>query len=217
MIPINHPQIVKYLKNLASKYDERVLNAMEAYGHKRGFPIIDRLCGAMIHLLALSIGARKVFELGSGFGYSAYWYSKAVGAQGKVWCTDGDPENRDRAEAYLKKAGFWKRIDFQVGDAVTQLNKTPGTFDIVYNDIDKDGYPAAWEAAKKRIHPGGFYICDNTLWSGRIVEKKVREPDYFKGWTDAIKDHNRRVFSDRNFDATLIPLRDGVLVARKKI
>ncbi|HEX5036168.1 MAG TPA: O-methyltransferase [bacterium] len=216
MVPVNHPEITRYLTGLASKYDEPVVNAMEAYGHKRGFPIIDRLCGAMIHLLALSVGAKKVFELGSGFGYSAYWFSKAVGLKGKIWCTDGDPENRDRAEAYLKKAGFWKRVNFGVGDAVTQLNQTPGAFDIVYNDIDKHGYPAAWEAAKTRIRPGGLYICDNTLWSGRVAEKKVKEPDYFKGWTAAIKDHNKRIYKDKNFDATLIPLRDGVLVARRK-
>src|SRR5579885_186886 len=89
MIPINHPRIVKYLNGLAAKYDARVLKDMESYGHKRGFPIIDRLCGAMLHLLALSIGAKKIFELGSGFGYSAYWFSKAAGSKGKVWCTDG--------------------------------------------------------------------------------------------------------------------------------
>jgi predicted O-methyltransferase YrrM len=216
MIPINHNAITTYLKSLASQYDEAVLKAMEAYGHKHGFPIIDRLCGALIHLLALSIGAKKVFELGSGYGYSAYWFSKAAGSKGRIWCTDGDSENRDRAEKYLKKAGFWKRITFLVGDAVAQLNKTPGTFDIVYNDIDKHGYPAAWEAAKTRIRPGGLYICDNTLWSGRVAEKAVKEPAYFKGWTAAIKDHNARVYKDKNFDATLIPLRDGVLIARRK-
>src|SRR5262249_51985962 len=158
--------ITKYLEGLTSKYDESVLKEMEAYGHKRGFPIIDRLCGAMIHLLALAIGARKVFELGSGYGYSAYWFSKtlvSINPKGKVWCTDGDPDNRERAEGYLKKVGYWNHIRFLVGDAVSQLNKTPGTFDIVYNDIDKHGYPDAWEAAKKRIRPGGLYICDNTL------------------------------------------------------
>ncbi len=215
VIPINHPKIVMYLQGLASKYDERVLNAMEAYGHKRGFPIIDRLCGAMIHLLTLSIGAKRVFELGSGFGYSAYWFSKAVGPQGKVWCTDGDPENQSLAERYLKKAKLWNRIAFAVGDAVTNLKRTQGTFDIVYNDIDKHGYPAAWEAAKNRIRPGGLYICDNTLWSGRVAEKKV-EDDIYPGWTEAIRDHNRRIYADKNFDATLIPLRDGVLVARRR-
>lgn len=215
MIPINDPKITTYLTRLAAKYDDPVLNAMEAYGHKQGFPIIDRLCGAMIHLLALSIGAKTVFELGSGFGYSAYWFSKVVGSKGRVWCTDGDPKNRDRAKNYLTKDKLWNRVAFLVGDAVAHLNKTKGSFDIVYNDIDKDGYPEAWEAAKGRIRSGGLYICDNTLWFGRIAEKKVTD-DLYPGWTEAIRDHNERVFKDKNFDATLIPLRDGVLVARKK-
>lgn len=215
MIPINRPAITKYLEGLAAKYDETVLNEMEAYGHKRGFPIIDRLCGAMIHLFALSIGAKKVFELGSGYGYSAYWFAKAAGPRGKVWCTDGDPDNRDLAQKYLSKAKLWDRVNFLVGDAVSSLDKTKGSFDIVYNDIDKHGYPEAWEAAKNRIRPGGLYICDNTLWSGRVAEVKVKD-DIYPGWTEAIHEHNKRIYADRNFDVTLIPLRDGVLVARRK-
>lgn len=215
MIPINHPAITKYLEGLASKYDEPILGEMEAYGHRNEFPIIDRLCGAMVHLFALTIGARKIFELGSGFGYSAYWFSRAVGLKGKVWCTDGDAKNKKLAEKYLSEAGLWGRIDFRVGDAVTSLKKTEGMFDIVYNDIDKHGYPDAWEAAKKRIRPGGLYICDNTLWFGRVAEKKVTD-DISPGWTDAIREHNRRVYADKNFDVTLIPLRDGMIVARRK-
>lgn len=216
MIPINDPRITKYLIQLASRYDEPVLKDMESYGHKHGFPIIDRLCGAMIHLFALSIGAKRVFELGSGYGYSAYWFAKAVGPKGKVYCTDGDPKNRNLAQKYLSKAKLWNRIHFLVGDAVTQLNQTKGTFDIVYNDIDKDGYPEAWEAAKKRIRPGGLYICDNTLWSGRVAEKKVKD-DIYPGWTEAIRDHNERIYRDKSFDVTLLPLRDGVIVARRKV
>lgn len=215
MIPVNDPAITKYLEGLAAKYDEAVLNEMEAYGRRNEFPIIDRLCGAMIHLLALSIGAKRVFELGSGFGYSAYWFSMAAGPKGKIWCTDGDAKNKKLAEKYLSEAGFRGRVEFLVGDAVSSLMQTSGTFDIVYNDIDKHGYPQAWEAAKERIRPGGLYICDNTLWSGRVAEKKVMD-DIYPGWTEAIKDHNKRVFADKNFDATLIPLRDGVLVARRK-
>src|SRR5262249_15307938 len=151
-----------------------------------GFPIIDRLCGAMIHLLALSIGARKIFELGSGYGYSAYWFAKASGPKGKLWCTDGDAKNKKLAEKYLSESGLWGRVEFLVGDAVSSLNKTKGTFDIVYNDIDKHGYPEAWEASKGRIRPGGLYICDNTLWSGRVAEKKVKD-DVAPGWTEAIR------------------------------
>ena len=214
MIPITNPAIEDYLFRLASRCDEPVLNAMEEYGHRRRFPIIDRLVGAMIHLLALSIGARQVFELGSGYGYSAYWFGRAVGPAGKVWCTDGDEKNKKLAADFLTKAGLWERIEFLVGDAVRSFKKTGGAFDIVYNDIDKPGYPEAWQAAKERIRPGGLYIADNTLWSGRVTEAKVTD-DVAPGWTEAIQRHNELVYADKNFDVTLVPLRDGVIVARR--
>ena len=212
MIPVNHPEIEKYLFGLASKYDEPVLKAMEAYGHKHQFPIIDRLVGAMVHLFALSIGAKKIFELGSGFGYSAYWFSKAAGPKGKVWCTDGDAKNKKLASDFLTKARLWGRIEFLVGDAVRSLKKTDGTLDIVYNDIDKHGYPDAWEAAKERIRPGGLYICDNTLWSGRVTDGYAEE-DRRPEWTAAIKEMNSEIAADSSFLSTILPIRDGVMVA----
>lgn len=215
MIPITSPAIEDYLFKLAAKYDEPVLKAMESYGHKHRFPIIDRLVGAMIHLLALTSGAKRIFELGSGFGYSAYWFSKAVGPQGKVYCTDGDEKNKKLAKDFLTKAGLWGRIEFLVGDAVRQLKKNDGLFDIIYCDIDKHGYPDAWEAAKNRIRPGGLYIADNCLWFGRVVEKVVTD-DVAPGWTEAIREHNDRIYTDKNFDVTLVPIRDGVIVARRK-
>lgn len=214
MFTLTDPRIDDYLFRLASRYDEPVLLEMEAYGRKHGFPIIDRLVGAFIHILALSINAKRIFELGSGFGYSAYWFTKATGPEGKVWCTDGDRKNQKLATEYLARANLASRIEFLVGDAVTSLKKATGEFDIIYNDIDKDGYPAAWEVAKERIRPGGLYICDNTLWSGRVAG--INKKDVAPGWTEAIQRHNELAHADKNFDVSVIPLRDGVLVARRK-
>lgn len=215
MIPITTPEVENYLYSLASPYDEQVLLEMEEYGHANRFPIIDRIVGALIHLLALSINAKKIFELGSGFGYSAYWFSKAVGAEGKVWCTDGSSKNKVKAQEYLKRVDLWGRIDYQVGEAVNFLKMEKGPFDIIYNDIDKGDYPQAWEEAKRKIRPGGLYIADNCLWFGRVVENPVTD-DVKPGWTEAIREHNRRVYADKNFDVTLIPMRDGIIVARRK-
>lgn len=215
MFSMTNPSVEKYLFQLAKKYDEPLLKKMESYGHKHRFPIIDRLVGAMVHVLALSMGAKTVFELGSGFGYSAYWFSKAVGSEGRVWCTDGDEQNRDLAKSFLNQGRLWNRIDFQVGEAVSLLKSTKDFFDIVYNDIDKYGYPAAWEVAKRKVRRGGLYICDNTLWSGRVAQKKIIR-DVAPGWTEAIREHNQRIYKDKNFDVTLIPIRDGVIVARRK-
>lgn len=204
------PRAERYMRSLASRHDEPVLLEMEQLAHERDFPIIDRLCGELLEVLARSVDARTVFELGSGFGYSAYWFTRAVGADGRVICTDGDAANRDLAERFLTRAGRWDRLEYHVGWAQDLLSTIPGTFDIVYNDVDKTGYPEMWPMARERVRPGGLYICDNVLWSGRVAEP---EPDET---TDAILRHNALVYGDPEFDACIVPTRDGVLVARRR-
>jgi predicted O-methyltransferase YrrM len=155
-----------------------------------------------------------VIELGSGFGYSAYWFTRAVGAGGRVVCTDGDAANRDLAEGFLARAGRWDRVDYRIGMAQDALRALPGPFDVVYNDIDKLDYPEAWLLARERIRPGGLYACDNVLWSGRVAEPD--SDDQQPETTAAIRRHNELVASDPDFDAFLVPTRDGVLVARRR-
>src|SRR5437660_942102 len=197
----------RYMRQLAARHDEPVLLEMERLGHERNFPIIDRL----VEVLALSIGATSVFEMGSGYGYSAYWFTRAVGPGGRVICTDSDPSNRDLAEEFLSRVHRWERVEYVVGTAQDVLLRTPGEFDVVYNDIDKQDYPEAWQLARERVRPGGLYICDNVLWSGRVTDPDDRSPS-----TEAIRRHNRMVYADSMFDACVIPTRDGVLVARKR-
>jgi caffeoyl-CoA O-methyltransferase len=201
----------RYMRQLAARHDEPVLLEMERLGRERNFPIIDRLVGELVEVLALSIGATSVFEMGSGYGYSAYWFTRAVGPAGRVICTDSDSANCELAERFLSRVGRWSRVEYQVGNAQDALRRTPGTFDIVYNDIDKRDYPEAWELARDRLRPGGLYICDNVLWSGRVTE-----PDDESTSTQAIRRHNQLVYADPGFDTCLIPTRDGVLVARKR-
>jgi predicted O-methyltransferase YrrM len=205
------PRAEDYMRRLSARHDEPVLLEMERLAEERRFPIIHRLCGELIELLALSVGARTVFEMGSGYGYSAYWFTRAVGPQGKVWCTDGDPGNRDLAERFLTRTGRWSSVEYHVGHAQDVLRPMPGPFDIIYNDIDKQDYPEAWLLARDRLRPGGLYICDNVLWSGRVAESDAQEQT-----THAIRRHNEMVYADAEFDAALVPTRDGVIVARKK-
>ena len=200
--------------SLLARYDEPVLLEMEAEGKERGFPIIGRLVGVTVELLARSVGARRVFELGSGFGYSAYWFSRAVGPDGEVHGTDGDPANQAKALDYLSRAGLAEPIHWHVGDAVTNLGAVEGEFDVVYNDIDKVGYPDAWRAARGRIRVGGLYVCDNVLWSGQVADPDGdhgRDPET----TDAIVEHNRLIAEDDRFVSSIVPTRDGVFVALK--
>lgn len=208
------PAIEKYLTSLTGQSDHAVVAAMEARGKENNFPIVGRLVGIFLETLAKSINAKRVFEFGSGYGYSAYWFARAIGVNGTLICTDGDVKNRQLAEQYLSDAGLWPRIDFQVGFAQDVFKGTEGDFDICYNDVDKGDYPEVWQLARERIRPGGFYIADNVLWHGRVaVEHYV---DIVPGWTEAIMEHNRMIFSDPDFDAYVNPTRDGVVVARRK-
>jgi len=210
-VDIVDPRVEDYMRSLLTRYDEPVLLEMEAEGKERGFPIIGRLVGVTVELLARSVGAKRVFELGSGFGYSAYWFARAVGPSGEVHGTDGDPANEPKALDYLSRAGLAEPIRWHVGDAVTHLAATPGEFDVVYNDIDKDGYPAAWMAARERIRVGGLYVCDNVLWSGRVALQDRDDPRPV--YTHAILEHNRLIAEDDRFISSIVPTRDGVFVA----
>jgi predicted O-methyltransferase YrrM len=194
-----------------ARYDEPVLLEMEAEASERGFPIVGRTVGVMLWTLAASIGARRVFELGSGFGYSAYWFAKATGADGEIHLTDGDAANERKAADYLGRAGVWDRVTYHVGDALTSFAAVEGEFDVVYDDIDKQGYPDAWRAARDRVRLGGLYICDNTLWSGRVPHDGEPPDDL----TDAIREHNAAVSADERHVTTHVPTRDGVLVAAR--
>jgi caffeoyl-CoA O-methyltransferase len=211
-VDIVDPRVEDYMRSLLVRYDEPVLLEMEAEGTERHFPIIGRLVGVTVEVLARSVGASRVFELGSGFGYSAYWFARAVGPGGEVHCTDGDPSNRPKALGYLSRAGLADSIRWHVGDAVTNLGEVEGEFDVVYCDIDKEGYPAAWRAARERIRVGGLYLCDNVLWSGQVAEP---EADHGRDarTTEAILEHNRLVAEDERYVSSIVPTRDGVFAA----
>ncbi|MEW6353371.1 MAG: O-methyltransferase [Pseudomonadota bacterium] len=208
-------RIEAYQQQLAQIRDEPVLLQMEALAQAQGFPIVGRLVGLFLEVMAKSIGARRIFEFGSGYGYSAYWFARAAGERGRVICSDADPKNAAQAEEFLAQAGLWERVDFRVGIAQECFHATSGEFDICYNDVDKDQYPEVWQLARGRIRRGGLYICDNVLWHGRVVATEP-VPDIKPGWTEAIREHNRMIFDDPDFDCFINPTRDGVLVARRK-
>jgi len=196
-----------YMRRLADRYDDHVLLEMEALAEEKGFPIVGRMVGALLEILARSINAKRIFEMGSGYGYSAFWFARAAGANGDLVLTDGDPANAEQAEGFLKRAGLWNQCNFVVGDAIQTLRTTAGEFDIVYCDIDKGDYPEAFEVARKKVRKGGYYICDNVLWSGRVA----RSDD--DALTQAIRAHNESIYSDWDFSPAIIPIRDGVMVA----
>ena len=211
---ITEPQVEDYIRELLARHDDPVLLEMEAEAKERGFPAVGRMVGVVLEILARSIGARRVFELGSGFGYSGYWFARAIEPDGELHLTDGDPANERKALDYLGRAGLGKMVSFHAGDALGSFAGVDGDFDIVFCDINKDQYPAAWAAARDRIRPGGLYICDNTIrWGEATILDQVTGDVAER--VAAVRAHNEAVAGDPEFLTTILPIREGVLVARR--
>jgi caffeoyl-CoA O-methyltransferase len=189
---------------------DKVLKEMEEKALKRDIPIVGPAVGRVLYQYARLINAKKVFELGSAIGYSTIWWAHAVGEGGQVFYTDGDPKKADEARGYFERAGVAGRISVGVGDALAQLSKQKQEFDIIFNDVDKQYYPAVLDLVSSRLRRGGLFITDNVLWSGRVTQKNPKEET-----TRAIQEFNRRLYAMKEFFTTILPLRDGLAVAVK--
>jgi caffeoyl-CoA O-methyltransferase len=205
---IVNPQIEEYLKSLAPT-DDIILKEMEELGKERNFPIVGPLVGKLLHQLALTIGAERIFEMGSGFGYSAYWFAKAVHDSGTVFFTEFSKDNAHLALNFFKRAEVDDRIKIHVGDSLSILDSIPGHFDIIFNDIDKEHYPLVVEKASNRLRKGGLLIADNILWFGRVL----RDGD--SSSTKGVKEFTRLLLSEKGFLTTIIPIRDGISISLK--
>lgn len=208
MAEIVNPRIEDYIADLY-RDDDPVRQEMEALARERRFPIVGPLVGRHLQQLALSIGATRVFELGSGYGYSALFFARAVGERGEVHCTDLSEENVRLARGFLGRAGLWERVHYHRREAREALEQVGGTWDIVYNDIDKEAYPETVELAHAHLRKGGFFVTDNTLWSGRVLDGEDDGEDATRG----VREFTRRLFEHPGFLTRIDPTRDGVAVA----
>lgn len=114
---------------------------MEQYARETAFPIIGPLVGSLLQQLVHLTGARRVFEMGSGYGYSAIWFALAMQPDGKVECTEADDNNIKRGIEYADRAGVGDKIIWHHGDALEVLQSAAGQYDIILNDVHKEQYP----------------------------------------------------------------------------
>lgn len=201
---ITDPGIEQYMHGLLPPRDE-VLAEIEAYAAEHNIPIVGPAVARFLSSLVIMIKAKRIFELGSAIGYSTIWLARAAGPDAEVHYSDGDPAKADRARRYFERAGVASRIHVHVGDALSALAATPGTFDVIFNDVDKDGYPAVLDAIPDRIKTGGLFITDNTLWHARVLDPK-------EATDHAVCLFNQRLFGSSQFYVTQLPIRDGVSV-----
>lgn len=210
MREILEPNIEKYINSLLPPRDA-VTREMERYAARHHVPIIGPACGRLLYQLARTIQTRRVFEMGSAIGYSTLWLAKAVGPGGRVYYTDSDPANAQRAHAYLRRARVHSRVTILVGDALEMFKSTGGNFDLIFNDVNKIGYPEVFRQAVPRLRVGGLFVTDNVLWSGRVA----RPPARGDAETRAIKTFNQLIYRSPKLFTTIIPLRDGMAVCEK--
>ena len=199
-----------YLYSLLPPRDE-VLTEMETEAARCEVPIVGPAVARVLYQLALMIGAKSVFEMGSAIGCSTIWWARAVGDKGRVIYTDGDSKNAEQARQYFERAGVSNRITVHVGDALELLSEQNQEFDIIFNDVDKEDYPRVFRIAIPKLRKGGLFVTDNVLWSGKVAQKNP--PD---AATKAILEFNRLLYGSPDLFTTILPIRDGVAVALKK-
>jgi predicted O-methyltransferase YrrM len=190
---------------------DAVLARIEEEAARRRIPIVGPAVGRLLAQYARLTGARRVFELGSAVGYSTIWLARAVGEEGRVFWTDASEENAAEARRNLEEAGVAGRVTLLVGDALASLDATDGELDLVFNDVDKEGYPDVLRRAVPRLRVGGLLITDNVLWNGAL-RLPACEDD---AQTAAIREFNRLCAGHPDLETTILPLRDGVSVARR--
>ena len=203
---------VDWIESLARPLSD-ALAAIEAAaldGPER-IPIVDRDSGRV--LAALAAGRKRIVEVGTAFGYSTLWLAMGQPADGTIVTIDPDRSRTDRARGWWRQAGIPdERITVVNAKALEAFAAADpalaGPFDLVFIDALKPEYPAYLEALVPRLAPGALVVADNVLWSGRVVDPARTEPD-----TAALRSFDTAVLADPRFQATILPVGDGLLLA----
>ena len=200
--------VQRYLETLVPARGSELAAMEQAAGQSR-FPIVGPVAGQLCHLVARLVGARRVFELGSGYGYSTAWFARAVveNGGGEVFHVVWDEALSARAREHLGRLGYGPVMRYRVGEAVGELRRTAGEFDVIFNDIEKDAYPASLPVIAEKLRRGGVLIVDNALWSGRVLDGDASAA------TEGIRELTRTLTTSGEWITSLVPIRDGLLVA----
>lgn len=206
------PEVAEYIAQHTTVQDP-LLREMEQRAARDKFPIIGPLVGPWLYALTRMVGAQRVFELGSGFGYSTWYFASALrdGGGSVVTHTVWDQALSDEAEQWLEKAGLLGYCDFIVSESTLALAEAEPGIDVVFMDIDKEGYAAALPVIEQKLRPGGLLLVDNVLWDGKVADEQDGDEA-----TVAIRRLNEYLNASEGWDYLIVPLRDGLGVARRR-
>lgn len=188
------------LKHIDRETHARVLMPRMLSGHLQG-----RLLAMLSHM----IKPKSILEIGTYTGYSAICLAEGLAPGGKLITIDSNEELEDTVRAYIKEAGLEQTIDYRIGNALELVPKLTGPFDLVFIDADKENYHRYYDFVFKLVPLGGYILADNVLWSGKVLQSK---PDKD---TRAIQEFNEKVQNDPRVENILLPVRDGIMIARK--
>lgn len=203
--------IPKYLERLAPRRED-LFKEMEAYALENDVPIVGPHVGALLHIMVKISKAKKILELGTAIGYSGTWLAKALPSDGKLITIEWDKESAKIAKRNFEKGRVSEKIELKVGSAQELLLKMKESFDMIFNDIDKEGYVDILPHCVSHLKKGGLLITDNILWGGEVAKKPSKEDDLE---TMAIKEYTKRISQHPELFTVIVPIRDGISISMR--
>ena len=191
------------LKKITRETQAKVLMPRMISGH---------LQGKMLEFFAKMLHAESILEIGTYTGYSGICLARGLKPGGKLITIDINDELETMVRGFFEESGLASQIDYRLGNARDIIPALDGSFDLVFIDADKFYYAEYFKLVIDKVRSGGIILADNVLWSGKILVEEGRKIDKD---TQAILDFNRQVHQDPRVENILLPIRDGVLMARK--
>lgn len=168
--------------------------------------------GNLLSMLSKMIRPKQILEIGTYTGYSGICLAQGLQSNGKLHTIDINEELEKMVRQFFKEAGLSDKINYYIGNALDIIPSIKETFDIVFIDADKKNYAAYYDLVFDKVNSGGYIIADNVLWSGKILDA----PEKMDADTKAIDVFNKKIHADSRVEHMLLPVRDGLMIARKK-
>ena len=206
--------IEHYLAGL-NRAGEPLLDEIARGNATRGLPLVDAEVGALLRVLATTVNATRILEIGTAIGYSGIWLARALPAAGMLVTLELDEERAREARENFARAGLSDRVSVVVGDAQLKLAKVAGPFDLIFQDGAKTLYTPLLDRLVALLRPGGLLITDNVLWDGEVAPGFQPSPRKNPDETRAIIEYNQRVAAHPLLLTSIVPLRDGLSISVK--
>ncbi|WP_265111328.1 O-methyltransferase [Halosolutus halophilus] len=218
MVEVLSPAITRFVRAVGPESDE-TLREMDEYAEREGFPHVGPEVGAFLRFVARLADADRIFEFGSGYGYSAYWFADALPDDGEIVLTEVDEDELDLAREYMRRGGYHDRARYELGDAMETIDRYDGPFEVVLIDHQKHRYADAFEVVRSKVPVGGVVVADNAITAGPIEFERLlelaegEEPDDVNEHTRGIADYLERATGDPAFETIVVPLGEGIAVS----